>query len=435
MDPDPSPLPYFLDFDPAIVAPLLLLGILLVGSAFASASEVAFFSLDPTEREKLKESRHPGDVRAVGLLKHAEKLLATLLVVNNAFNLSIVLLGTWIGQHVFDFSAHPGLILVVDVIGLTTIILIFGEILPKSYAATRPAAVVRKMSLSVSMVSTALAPLSQWLIAAGKTFGEPKNARGLSVDDLENALDITTRGLPNDSDENQLLRGIVRFGGVSVKQIMAQRPNIVALSYVSSFPTVMQLVIDKGYSRVPVFKDTLDHVVGILHTKDLLPYLDAKESFEWQELLRKPLFVPESMKIDDLLRDFQNQKMHMALVVDEYGGTSGLVTLEDVMEEIVGEIADEFDEEEVIYSRLDDKTCLFEARTPLNDVLRILDLDANAIDEWRGEADALAGLVLNTTEGLPRKGHICFVGPLKMTVEAVDKRRIVRVKVQVLSEV
>lgn len=422
MDPDPSPLP--------LLFGLIALGILLIGSAFASASEVAFFSLDPRMRNDVRESVRADDQRIHLLLNHPEKLLATLLVLNNSFNLALALLSTWLLQNFAAPHLDAWTVGLLEILGVTALILTFGEILPKSIGSAHPLATARRMVAPLGALFSALTPVTNPLMATGQWFGEAKKNGTLSVDDLENALDITTSG-KEQTQENQWLRGIVRFGGVSANQIMAQRGNMVVVRAEWTFSEVLQAVVDHGYSRFPVQGKSLDEIVGILHTKDLLPYLGAETNFAWRSLVRKALFVPEGMKIDDLLREFQTKKMHMALVVDEYGGTSGLVTLEDVMEEIIGEIADEFDEEEFPYSRLDERTVVFEGRTPLNDVVRVLGLPSDRLDDWRGEAESLAGLLLqNATGHLPTKGYQAQVGGLVLTVEAVDKRRIVRVKVE-----
>jgi gliding motility-associated protein GldE len=426
LDPDPSPLPLLLG--------LFALVLLLVGSAFASASEVAFFSLEPRTRNAIRESLRPDDQRIQALLEQPEKLLATLLVLNNAFNLALVLLSTWLITTFLPVSLDPWIATLLEIVGITVVILTFGEILPKSYASIRPHNTARSMAVPLGTLFSVFSPLTTPLMATGRWFNDSRKAGSLSVNDLENALDITTSG-QEETQENQWLRGIVRFGGVSAKQIMAQRANMVVLQAHLPFPQVLQKVVDHGYSRYPVYGKSLDEIVGILHTKDLLPYLGAAAEFSWKGLIRKALFVPEGMKIDDLLREFQTQKMHLAVVVDEYGGTSGLVTLEDVMEEIVGEIADEFDEEDFAYSRLDEHTVVFEGRTPLNDVVRVLGLSSDALDPWRGEAESLAGLLLqNSTGQLPPKGHECPIGPFLLTAEAVDKRRIVRVKVEIQTD-
>lgn len=406
------------------------MGLLLMGSGVASASEVAYFSLTPNDKAKLNEEKTPGADRVLDILKHPEKLLASLLVLNNLFNLALILLSTWVTTLIFNFAAHPWLAVGIQTILVTTLLLVFGEVIPKTYAASHGVSWAKNIAPFIQGSMKVLEPISRALVGSSRFIERSSKNKSLTVEELEDALDLTSDDATT-PEQQRLLREIVRFGNTSVKQIMTPRQDVFALEDGKGLPEVLEAVSENGYSRVPIFQENLDTIVGVLHAKDLLKHLDASDDYPWSNLVRPAFFVTESMKIDDLLGDFREKKMHMALVVDEFGGISGLVTLEDVMEEIVGEIRDEFDTEEQLYSQLDEDTFVFEARAQLSDLFRTVDLDPDILDAYRGEADTVAGLILEQLGRMPLKGEALRTGPVHWTVEAADRRRIVRVKVKV----
>ena len=404
-----------------------VLALLLVGSALASASEVAFFGLTPSEKDELE--RHHGGQKVLELCRQPESLLATLLIWNNLFNLGFVLVwGLWIGQVLSSGDAswtrafwETGV--------ATVVLLVVGEVVPKSVANQKRVVVSSRMAPVIVAAQRAARPLAHSLMRTSRALVRSgSTANNVTVAQLEEALELTDSGATN-TEQKKWLREIVRFGSTSIRQICTPRQDLVDVSSDASVTEVLRVVTESGYSRIPVFQGQRDRIIGVLHSKDLLPLLGSPDGAEWLQLIRPAMFVSENMKIDDLLGDFRSKKMHLAVVVDEFGGVSGVVTLEDVMEEIVGEINDEFDTEEQSYTQLDDRTFVFEARTPLNDVLRTMDIEPDALDRERGEADTLAGLILEQLGRMPHKGEQRDLGPLAWTVEACDRRRIVRVKV------
>ncbi len=406
------------------------LALLLLSSAMISGAEVAFFSLTPTDFAVLKKRRSTADDVVLRLLNKPKSLLATILIANNFINILIVLISTLLVDQLFNFGDNVLLHFAVKVISITFILLLFGEVLPKVYANHNALGFSKRMSQPLLILGRVIQPLSRFLIGTSDIIEKRLKPSGgnLSVEDLSTALEITSNEKRTEDDQ-RLLKGIVKFGSIEVHQIMKPRMDVVAINMEMLYPDVLKLILENGYSRLPVFEESLDQVKGILYIKDLLPHLNADDPFQWNTLLRSPFFVPENKKIDDLLKEFQQRKMHMAMVVDEYGGTSGLVTLEDVLEEIVGDISDEFDYEEIVYSKLDDSNYVFEGKTPLNDFYRVLDIEGNDFDEDRGDSDTLAGFLLEISGKFPRKNeeiryrHYCF------KVENVDHRRIRRIKV------
>lgn len=432
MDPDPSSevASLIADFDPSLIFPLLVLGLLLLASALVSGSEVAFFSLTPTDKQSLNESEDSRDRVILQLLDEPEKLLATILVNNNFINIAIVLLSSFLTNQIFDFSGFEKLGLFIELIAITFLILLFGEILPKVYANTNNLGFARWMARPTMTARRVHKPLIAVLTSTGRIFSKPRKSSGISMNELEQALDLTDDEATS-ADEQKILRGIVRFGSTTVKQIMKPRTDVVAFDINEPYPDVMRKLLECGYSRIPVYRDNSDVIVGVLYIKDLLPHIDAPADFVWQELLRDPFFVPGSKKIDDLLKEFQEKKIHLAVVVDEFGGTDGIVTLEDVIEEIVGDISDEFDVEELVYSKLDDLNYVFEGKTQINDFYKVLELQDEPFEKVKGEADTLAGLLLELSGQFPTKGHVEQFGNYTFTVEAVDQRRIKRIKVTI----
>lgn len=427
MDADPLPSLFLLAVDVSTTTlTFVVLAVLLVGSAVASASEVAFFGLTPSEKDELE--RQDDNLKVLELCRHPESLLATLLIWNNLFNLGFVLVwGLWIGSTISG-NASTWVKAFWETGVATIALLIIGEVIPKSVANQKRVAVSRRMAPIIWVAQNLVRPLAHNLMRTSRTLVRNGSAANVTVAQLEEALELTDSGATN-TEQKKWLREIVRFGSTSIRQICTPRQDLVDLSHSANFTEVLKIVTDSGYSRIPVYQDQRDRIIGILHSKDLLPLLGATDDTAWLQLIRPAMFVSENMKIDDLLGDFRAKKMHMAVVVDEFGGVSGVVTLEDVMEEIVGEINDEFDTDEQSYTQLDEKTFVFEARTPLNDVLRTMDIEPDALDRERGEADTLAGLILEQLGRMPHKGEQREVGPIAWTVEACDRRRIVRVKV------
>ena len=427
MDPDPLPSFAFLAVDAgstAITWAVLIL--LLVGSFVASASEVAFFALSPSEKDELE--RRPGGSKVLELCRHPESLLATLLIWNNFFNLAFVLVwGLWIGQAISE-GMVDWLRALLETGLATAVLLLFGEVMPKSLSNQKRVAVSLVMAPLVGAAMTASRPLAKSLMFTSRALskGGVKSST-VTVAQLEKALELTDSSATT-MQQKKWLREIVRFGSTSIKQICTPRQDLVDVSSEWGLSEVLRVVTESGYSRLPVYQEQRDRIIGVLHSKDLLPMLGAEGASPWQHLIRPAMFVSESMKIDDLLGDFRAKKMHLAVVVDEYGGVSGVVTLEDVMEEIVGEINDEFDTEKQTYTQLDEWTYVFEARTPLHDVLRTMNIAPESLE--RGDADTLAGLILEQLGRMPLKGEERALGPLTWTVEACDRRRIVRVKVR-----
>ena len=371
----PSTLLQFLTIDASItgVAFIVVLIILLLLSALISGSEVAFFSLGAGELEELEEET-PKHGRIKTLLDKPEELLGTILISNNFVNVGIVILSTFLLNTFFSPELWSPLVtFVVEILSITGVLLLFGEILPKVYANTARLNFARFVVPFIFHLHKILKPISKRLSKTINRINIEGRAPSLSVDDLEQALELTTDEHTTE-DEQRILKGIVRFGSTTVKEVMTPRTSVIAIDITAPFHDTLVHIIDKGYSRIPVYEDQLDQIKGLLYVKDLLPYVDASDNFRWQDLIRIPFFVPESKKIDDLLKEFQQRRIHLAIVVDEFGGTSGVISLEDVLEEIVGEISDEFDDDDLVYSKLDNNNYVFEAQTPLIDFCRVLDL-------------------------------------------------------------
>ncbi len=407
----------------------LALGLLLLFcSAFVSGSEIAFFSLSPSDMNELKEVHTPTDQRILQLLQQSERLLATILCCNNFVNVAIIMLLTYFFRQFIDFGWNTVLEFVIMTVVLTFLLLLFGEIMPKIASAQKPLAMARLCAPVYSVLIKLWWPVSSLLMKSGKiTTMMSQTPQQLSVDDLEQALELTDK--EDIADEQQMLKGIIRFGGEMAREVMTPRVDMVDLDVKTPFPEVIQCIVENNYSRIPVYAGNEDHITGILYIKDLLPHLNKPANFRWQTLVRPATFVPETKMIDDLLRDFQAQKVHIAIVVDEFGGTSGLVTLEDIIEEIVGEINDEYDEEERTYTRLNQNTYIFEAKTLLSDFRKIMQLDDNALDDVAGDADTLAGLLLEIKGEFPQEHERIRHGRFTFEIMEMDERRIVKIKV------
>ena len=432
MDPfsisDISSLVVFQPITTGIVLAAILAAFLLLLSGFASGSEIAFFSLSPQDLDELEPDKRSEDSRIVMLRDDSERTLATILIANNFVNVTIIMLCNYIFGSLVKFKSEWLEFLCITVL-LTFLLLLFGEIMPKVYSRQTPLEFCRRVVGGVMFLRKLFWPLETILIRSGMLAEKvmQKENRQLSVDDLEQALELTDK---NDIKEEQsMLQGIIRFGDETAKEVMTSRQDIVDLDIRSSYADVLKCIVENNYSRIPVYQDNTDNIRGVLYIKDLLPHLGKPASFRWQSLIRPPYFVPETKKIDDLLREFQDNKVHIAIVVDEFGGTCGIVTLEDILEEIVGEINDEFDEDEKTYSKLNYYTYLFEGKTLLSDFCRILQIDDDEFSDVEGDADTLAGLLLEI------KGDFLSIHEkidyLNYTFEVVglEERRISRVKV------
>ncbi|MBO4612575.1 MAG: gliding motility-associated protein GldE [Bacteroidaceae bacterium] len=407
--------------------------LLLLCSGFVSASEIAFFSLSPAELNEIEEERHSSDTKIQRLRSDSERLLATILISNNLVNVAIIMLLNYALMHIFHFGA-PWVEFVLMTVVLTFLLLLFGEVMPKIYSAQHRLSFCRKAAPVYLVLNKLCWPVASLLVRS-KVLTErimAHEAEALTVDDLEQALELTDQR--EIAEESNMLQGIIRFGGETVREVMTPRVDMVDLEMRTSFRDVLQCIVENNYSRIPVYSETEDNIKGVLYIKDLLPHLRKPASFRWQSLIRPPYFVPETKMIDDLLRDFQQNKVHIAIVVDEFGGTSGLVTMEDILEEIVGEIDDEYDDTERPYVRLNQNTYVFEAKCPLPDFLRTLRLDDEFFEEVEGEADSLAGLLLEIKGEFPKLHERMSYRHLTFEVMEMDNRRIVRIKVIVGKE-
>ena len=410
---------------------LIIVFILIACSALVSASEVAFFALGPAEKKDLEEDQSRSSQAILKLLSKPKDLLATILITNNFINVCIIILSTEVIDQFFPDSDQPNTLrFLIEVVGITTFLLLLGEVAPKLYASRNTLSTARFMANPITFINI-LPPFSwlRWLLVNGTNMinrRAKKRGINLSSDDLEHALALTKAESDNE-DEHRLLEGLIKFGNTEVKQIMKSRLDIVTISNEASFQEVLDVVLDAGYSRIPIHESTFDNVTGILYIKDLLPYINH-EVFDWKTLLRKPYFIPENKKIDDLLKEFQDMKMHMAIVVDEYGGANGLVTLEDVLEEIVGDITDEFDDDDLIYTKIDELTYLFEGRTSLVDFYKVLEIDGKDFDHIKGESDTIGGFIIEQAGRILRNNEYIRCGNIKLVVESSDKRRIKMIK-------
>nr|WP_294859593.1 gliding motility-associated protein GldE [uncultured Fluviicola sp.] len=410
---------------------LIVIFILIACSALMSASEVAFFSLGPTEKKNLEEEQSRNSKMILKLLSKPKDLLATILIANNFINVCIIILATEVIDQFFPQSDKPNTIrFLIEVVGITTFLLLLGEVAPKLYASRNTLSTARFMSNPIIFINI-LPPFSwmRWLLVNGTTMinkRAKKRGINLSSDDLEHALALTKEDSDNE-DDHRILEGIIKFGNTEVRQIMKSRLDIVTISNEASFLEVLDVVLDAGYSRIPIHETSFDNVIGILYIKDLLPFIN-NELFDWATLMRKPYFIPENKKIDDLLKEFQDMKMHMAIVVDEYGGANGLVTLEDVLEEIVGDITDEFDDDDLIYTKIDDSTYLFEGRTSLVDFYKVLEIDGKDFEQTKGESDTIGGFIIEHAGRILRNNEYIRCGNIKLVVESSDKRRIKMIK-------
>lgn len=418
-------------FTTAIAISLLVIVILLVLSALVSGSEVAYFSLSPAEKHKIAGRSSKRNSYIIKNLESPEQLLATILVANNFINVGIVILSSFTVDSLVDFTKEPVLGFVVQVIVISFVILLFGEIIPKVYSTHHPLKFARFIAIPLHYLIKLLKPVNSILIYSTSFLNNRIHAynKHISIDELSQALELTSQ--TELKDENEILKGIVKFGNKSVAEIMRSRVDVVSAEINSSYSSIMKMITETGFSRIPVYSGSFDNIRGILYIKDLLPHAFKGTTFRWQSIIRPPFFVPETKKIDDLLEEFQKNKVHMAIVVDEYGGTSGIVTLEDVLEEIVGEITDEFDEDEKFYTKIGENKYLFDGKTMLNDFYKITGSEDTVFDEVKGEADSLAGLILELKGEIPGKNDIINYKNYVFNIEAVDNRRIKQIKVEI----
>ena len=417
----------------AIIAGLMAC-ILLFVSGFASGSEIAFFSLSPSDLNELDEEKSDVDRDIKALREDSERTLATILITNNLVNVTIIMLCNYFFAHLVDFGSAYWLQFLCITVLLTFLLLLFGEIMPKIYTGQHPLRFCRRVAGGILFCRKIFYPFATILLRSGLLAEKvvQKDNRLLSVDDLEQALELTDK--EDIKEEQRMLEGIVRFGDETVKEIMTSRQDVVDLDFKSSFDEVLQCIVANNYSRIPVYQDNSDNVRGILYIKDLLPHLSKGNNFRWQSLIRPPYFVPETKKIDDLLREFQENKVHIAIVVDEFGGTSGIVTLEDILEEIVGEINDEYDEDEKNYVRVNANTFVFEGKTLLSDFYKILKLDDDVFEDVGGDADTLAGLLLEIKGDFPGLHEKIEYQNFRFEVLDMEERRISKVKVVIKQE-
>lgn len=416
--------------NPALFIDLAVVLVLLAASALVSGAEVAFFSLNPNDIESIKQKKGKRYKQILLLISKPEDLLATLLVSNNLLNIGIVILSTWFTSEALSFNDHPVLTFIIQIVLITFLILLVAEVLPKVYSTRHALRVARFMALPLSTLEKILRPVNRILIGSTSLVRKRmwEQPDPLTLNELSDALDLTGEDLV---EEEKILKGIVRFGNIEVKEIMKPRVDIVSVDIESPFRSVFNRMVELGYSRVPVYNSDLDDIRGILYLKDLLPHIKKPDTFRWQSLMRPPIFVPENKKINDLLEEFRKNKMHLALIVDEYGGTSGLVTMEDILEEIVGEIRDESDDEEYLFQRISDDSFLFNGKTLLNDLLKILSLEEDFFDEVKGGADTLAGLILELKGEIPETGEEITLNHLTFVVKNRDDRRIKEIQVTI----
>ena len=434
MDPEPSSIFFTLLINWPLVAGLLAMLVLLILSALISGSEIAFFSLSKNDLETNLNVSSKKRQLITQLLDHPKKLLATILISNNFVNILIVLLFAYLGKYLFDSITSATLRFLIEVVLVTFLILLFGEVLPKIYANRNAMKFSSLMAFPIKILNILLTPLSLPLMnltnIVERRLG--KKNTDISVETLSQALELTSEETTN-KDEKKILQGIVTFGNTETVQVMCPRMDVFALSDQEPFSEVVKKIIKNGHSRIPVYHENIDEIIGILYTKDILPHL-SKKSFLWKKLLREPYFVPENKKLDDLLKEFQEKKNHLAVVVDEYGGTSGIVTLEDVIEEIVGDISDEFDDDDLSYSKIDARNYVFEGKIALKDFYKVLKIEESFFEPYEGEAETLAGLILEINAKFPKTNDIINFKDYIFKIEIIDKKRIKQVKVTIPDE-
>ncbi|NNE31271.1 MAG: gliding motility-associated protein GldE [Winogradskyella sp.] len=437
MDPEPTVLfLHTLAINTSFITSIILLIVLLICSALISGAEVALFSLTKSNIDDGLENKLGAMQIIATLLERPKKLLATILVANNFINIAVVLLFAYIGETLFNNVSNALFRFLLEVVSATFLILLFGEIIPKIYASRNSVKFASFMARPLKVLDVLFSPLSLPMryvtLKIQDTFAKQRS--NLSVDQLSQALELTNNQ-DTTQEEQKLLKGIVSFGNTDTKQVMRPRMDLFALDINTPFETIISEIIDNGYSRIPVFEDNIDNVKGVLYVKDLLPHLN-KQKFSWITLLREPFFVPENKKLDDLMVEFQTKKVHLAVVVDEYGGTSGLVSLEDIIEEIVGDISDEYDDENLIFTKIDDNNYSFDGKTPLKDIYKIIGIedDVELFETKKGEAETIAGFVLEISGGFPRIGSRINFKNYIFTVEALERKRLKQIRLTLLNQ-
>ena len=414
-----------------IVVGAVIILVLLFFSALISGAEVAYFSLSPKDRLKLKKSKSKAGRTTLKNLETPDKLLATILVTNNFVNVGIIILSSFISTKLIDFSNSPVIEFLFKVVIITFILLLFGEIVPKVYAVHFGAAFAKFMAIPLNLLSKVLNPFNSLLINSTSFVNKrlAKHKKNISISDISQALELTSEH--EISEDKEILEGIVRFGNKTVVEIMTPRVDVVAIDMKTPFSEIVGIIKESGFSRIPVYSGSFDQINGILYIKDLLPHVHKGNAFKWQSIIRPPFYVPETKGINTLLEEFRKRKVHMAIVVDEYGGSAGIVTLEDILEEIVGEIIDEFDEEEPLFNRIGENKYLFDGKTMLADFYKIAESDETVFDEVKGEADTLAGLILELKGEIPALHEKIHCKNFIFTIEAVNNRRIEKIKVEI----
>lgn len=424
-------MPFINAIDTDLAFGLLAIVALLFCSALLSGAAVALFSLSEKDIDEINQDNNSKGKIISKLLEKPKKLLATLMIANNFVNITIILFFSFIGDNLFAAIVNPTLKFIVEIITITFLILLFGEVVPKVYASRKNIKFAKLAAYPIAFLDKLLSPISIPMraitIYLHNKLGKQKT--NFSVDQLSQALELTTSE-DSSTEEQKILEGIVSFGNTDTRQVMSPRIDIFALEITETFADICPKIIDKGYSRIPVYRDNIDQIEGVLYVKDLLPHINTNE-FDWKLLLREPFFVPENKKLDNLLKDFQGMKSHLAIVVDEYGGTSGLVSLEDVIEEIVGDISDEFDDEHLNFSQIDEKNFLFEGKINLKDFYRIIDVDEEVFENRKGEAETLAGFILEILGNFPKKNQKVSFENCLFTIETVDQKRIKQIKVTI----
>lgn len=423
----------------SVVLSCIAMMVMILFSGLVSAAEIGFFSLTEKEFNVLREKGDRTSKTIIALLSKPRHLLATLLICNNMVNIAIVILSYFIFSQTFDFSAHPLLGFLVNVMGVTLFIVLFGEVLPKVYATRHNVQVATLMAIPVSVAGKIFKPLSYLLVSSTRLIEKRLSKTGyreFNPEELEQAIDLTA-GDKSSRQEVKMLKGIVRFSNITVRQIMRQRMDVVAVDDSVTFPDLVKIVTEAGYSRIPVYRDNLDNVIGILYVKDLLDHLNQPADFKWHRLLRPPVFTPHTKRVDTLLREIQKKGVHLIIAVDEYGGTSGIITLEDILEEVIGEIRDEYDalEEEPYFEKIDSKNFVFDGKTPLQNICNKMNLKNEVFDEVRGEADTLAGLILELSGKMPVKNDEFRHDNFTFKVVSVGDNRIKRVLITVTDDV
>ena len=431
MEPDPYPATGLFfnveNFSGEFFIGVFILIILIVASALISGSEVAFFSLTPSDIEQIKKVQKRKSKNLIKLINSPKSLLGTILISNNLINIAIVVLSSYLTNMVFNFSNAQIAGFLIQIVGITFILLLFGEIIPKVYATHNGIAFAQTMTPLMTMLSSFFRPVSRVLVRGTTVIDRTiKRNESITYDDISDAINLTSNV---SSEEEDILKGLVEFSTIEASEIMKPRVDIVTVDLKTNFDTLLNIIKNAGYSRIPIFDETLDNIKGILYTKDLLPHLEKPNTFAWQTLIRTPYFVPENKRVNDLLEELQEKHKHMAIVVDEYGGTSGIVTLEDVIEEIIGEISDEFDEEEHNYTIINENSFLFEGKTSINDFCRIVGYDGNMFNDVN--ADTLAGLILERTGEMPKQFEKITIGQFEFKIESVDNRRIKKIQITI----